>query len=356
MLARGVYCHLRSGVSMMCPHCGVGLRQSSRTDRRCAFCHKTFAFDPRQSPLRLNDLRLRRVIERLSDDGKLRYTMTQLWYGASRKTILKGPGIHLDSWAGGIFWVLAGSLVVSVSMAFRGRALAVLASASPWLIFLAAVAGYFVWRRRAVGVVRQSREQFATEVMQRWKAAYDETPRGLISDHRFRTPVVPDKPVLTVLSPEHSVLTCLAANGVPQRLRVALARSLAQVPPRVAVLVVHDASVEGCLLPALTRAALPGRLVLDAGLRPRSVQGSKKAVKLRGALPAEEDLAALRTQAELTERELKWLSQGWWSPVAAVRPAVLLARVHTAVGHVQAAADPARRLAADVGYLTWPSS
>jgi hypothetical protein len=346
--------NVRSGVSMMCPHCGVGLRQGSRTGRRCAFCGKTFAFDPRDSPLRLNDLRLRRVIERLSDGGKLRYTMTQLWYGASRKTILKGPGIHLDSWAGGIFWVLAGSLVLSVSTAFRGNALTALAFATPWLIFLAAVAGYIVRRRRAIGVVRQSREQFATEVMQRWKAAYDETPRGLVSDNRFRTPVVPDKPALTVLSPEHSVLTCLAANGVPQRLGVSLARSLAQVPPLVPVIVVHDASAEGCLLPARTRAALPGRLVLDAGLRPRSVQGSKKAVKLRGARPAGKDLAALRTQGELTERELKWLSQGWWSPVAAVRPAVLLARVHSAVRHVQAAADPARRLAADVGYLTWP--
>jgi hypothetical protein len=47
---------------------------------------------------------------------------------------------------------------------------------------------------------------------------------------------------------------------------------------------------------------------------------------------------------------------GGWSPVAAVRSAVLLARVHSAVRHVQAAADPARRLAADVGYLTWPRS
>jgi hypothetical protein len=168
--------------------------------------------------------------------------------------------------------------------------------------------------------------------------------------------VVPDEPVLTVLSPEHSVLICLAANGVPQRLGVALARSLAEVPPLVAVLVVHDASADGCLLPARTRAALPGRLVLDTGLRPRSVQGSKKAVKLRGAPPAEEDLAALRAQGELTERELTWLSQGWWGPVAAIRPAVLLARVHSAVRHVQAAADPAQRLAADLGYLTWPSS
>jgi hypothetical protein len=57
----------------------------------------------------------------------------------------------------------------------------------------------------------------------------------------------------------------------------------------------------------------------------------------------------------LTPPELAWLAQGWWSPVAALRPSALITRVAGAVERA-GNADPERRAAAAVGFLTWPGA
>ena len=87
---------------------------------------------------------------------------------------------------------------------------------------------------------------------------------------------------------------------------------------------------------------------MDAGLRPRAVMAAKGAIRLRTA----PGLRAI--PAALSAKEVEWLGKGWWSPIGAVRPAVLIARVEEAVRRA-VAVDPAQRAAREVGFLTWPA-
>ncbi|MGH3875847.1 MAG: hypothetical protein ACRDSK_02275 [Actinophytocola sp.] len=89
--------------------------------------------------------------------------------------------------------------------------------------------------------------------------------------------------------------------------------------------------------------------VTVAGLRPRTVLRRRRRF-LRLRWPARpRGLDGL----ELDPEEMEWLTQRWWSPIAAVRPKQLLAAVTKAVERA-GAADPDWRRARRVGFLTWP--
>jgi hypothetical protein len=89
--------------------------------------------------------------------------------------------------------------------------------------------------------------------------------------------------------------------------------------------------------------------VTVAGLRPRTVLRRRRRF-LRLRWPAKSrGLDGLG----LDPQEVEWLTQRWWSPIAAVRPKQLLAAVTKAVERV-GAADPDWRRARRVGFLTWP--
>jgi hypothetical protein len=345
---------------MMCPHCRANLRQKERPNLTCSKCHKGFAFDPKDNPLMLHDLLVGKVVDRLSDQGRLRYTAAQLWYASARKTVRLDSRVVRPS-PGILFALLAlGFCGFGVARGFTDRNAAAVVGYSIPLLLL--VAGGIVWvrrRRQRAIEVRLPWPKFDADVVRRWQRTYGEPPRGMVSDGSFTEPVVLSareaEPALAVLSPDRGVLACLQANLVPERLSVALVRTVEQVPPGVPVLLVHDASPAGCLLASEVRAALPGRTVVDAGLRPQQVMSAKGAIRLRTARPPEAELQRLRALATLTEKELEWLAKGWWSPVAALRPTVLITKVQTTVGRALTR-DPAHRAAAAVGYLTWPAA
>jgi hypothetical protein len=120
------------------------------------------------------------------------------------------------------------------------------------------------------------------------------------------------------------------------------------------VVLLHDTSVAGYQFAAHARAFLPGRTVVDASTRPSTLKSTRKAFRLREPAPPADTIAALRTARILAEPELDWLAKGWWSPVAAMRPAALIARVETAAERTTV--DPDRRAASAVGFMTWPAS
>jgi hypothetical protein len=80
---------------------------------------------------------------------------------------------------------------------------------------------------------------------------------------------------------------------------------------------------------------------------------NKNALRRRDQAPEPALIEQLR--GILTDAELEWLAQGWWSPVAALRPSILVGRVTTAVERAPTR-DPDRRAAAAVGFLTWPGA
>jgi len=340
---------------MICPHCNTSLKRKERGGSRCGKCRRPFAFDPKDNPLKLHDVLVRKLVDKLSDGGKLRFSTTQFYYAAVRKTVREASGAGISVVA---VVVLLGVLACGGLGVVQGIQEGQLEGVAIYMIpVLAVVVGVPLWiyhRRWRPIEPKVRRANFQADVLRRWLGVYHSDPPGLVEDAGYLRPVVPPEPTLAVLSPDKGVLVCLAANGVPQRLGVALVSRPADLPAGVPVLLMHDASAIGCLLAAQLRVAQPGRRVIDAGLRPRHVMSAKGALMLRAAPVKEPQLAVLRATGEFTEKELAWLARGWWSPVGALRPAVLIAKVEATVSRALAG-DSARREAEKVGFMTWPA-
>jgi hypothetical protein len=294
---------------MTCPHCAKSLLYQQRNGRRCAYCGKRFVFEPRLNRLHLHDLKVRRLADKLSDGGRLRYTVTQLWYATARASAarrVRSAGRHAKS-AAGLGFVRA-------------------------------------QHARPPKLVAIPQAEFRDLVLWTWRDVHHTRPAGLVDDALE----VPQRkqPRLALVCPDRVVLACLQANDVPDAYDMALTASLAHVPPHVPVLVLHDASPDGCRFAARARAELPGRNVTVAGLRPRTVL-RRQYFYMRLRWPARpRDLSGLG----LDRQELDWLGRRWWSPIAAVPPRRLLAAVAKAVDRV----DIDLRRAQRVGFLTWP--
>lgn len=335
---------------MICPSCSRTLTYRQRGGRRCSLCRKDFALEPRDNPLRLHDMRVRRLAAKLGDNGRLRYTATQLWYAAARKKVAEGPGTPLNGC--GCFIFIGGVALLIVlgatgATSFTGPAIAV--GAVVVLAYTLLLTVRRSRRARAEVTMPISVDTFRDLLVVRWPQVHGGPPPGLVDDRRFAAPPV-ERPAVAVVCPSPSVLTCLAANGVPRTFAAVLANSPNTVPPGVPVVVLHDASRAGVQFAAHARAALPGRVVLDAGLRVRTVMSKLTMLRLR------EEPGQPPRDLPLSPAERGWLAQGWWSPIAAVPPAPLLASVSRAIQRATAAADPDRRQAERLGFLSWPAS
>jgi hypothetical protein len=307
---------------VICPHCQTSLRRRERTDHQCSTCGRRIALDPKDNALGLHDLRLRRLIDSLSDGGRLAYTVEQLWYASARDTL------RIDR----------------RNAARRRETSWSLVPRNTWRTG-------FAGQETVVVDVRMPLPVFQRTVVDRWAEVYGSPPPGMVDSDRVELPAAPDQPVLALLCPDRAVLTCLAANQVPQRLRLAVGDDLTALPPSVPVALLHDVSVAGYRWAVTARSGLIGRQVMDVGPRPATVMQIAGAVRMSGEGPGD-GIAALRTAGTLQTPELEWLGDGWWSPIAAVRPAVVIAWVEVAAARV----DPDHRAAAAVGFLTWPSS
>lgn len=329
---------------------------------RCALCRREFVFEPKENALSLHDVRIQKLADKLSEGGRLRYTVRQLWFAAARSR-LPSPGAGYMGCAvalGSAFVIMtfaaAGSLVSSgFSSGGAGIPLAVVAALlglSFWVLLRVA----FRARRSRPVQVPMPQKTFEGMLVGRWgKVHRAAAPQGLVTGVSAPFPVV-ENPRLALLSPDTDVLACLAANGVPQNLSMTLPGSAEDVPPDIPVLLLHDASPSGIGFAGWARGEFGGRAV-GVGLRPRTVMSQEKALRLREKPLSEDEVAALRASPlRLTEDEIAWLARGWWSPLAAVRPAKLLAAVTRAAERAAAAADPAQRGARQVGFLTWPET
>ncbi|KRV46472.1 hypothetical protein AQ490_11275 [Wenjunlia vitaminophila] len=337
---------------MICPHCSVNLLHKERTGRTCLACKRTFALEPKDNELRLHDVRMRTLAEKLGDGRGLRYTAPQLWYAASRNRIPPAGQASRGCFVTLVVITLVAAVSIVSANPFRKPVLLV---GGPVLAVL--VLCLFLARRRArrVDPVRMpmSLERFESAVLQRWAEVYGRRPRGLVPPTAAPLPA-PPRPGVAVLCPDRAVLDCLAANDAPAAPTMAMVQSPDQVPPGVPAVVLHDASPSGLAFAAAARTAL-GERALVVGLLPRSVMAHENAVRLRESPLPQYGVAELRASCPtLTDEELDWLAQGWWSPLAAVPPAALLTAVHQAARRAAEATDPDHRGARGVGFLTWP--
>ncbi|MFF7216316.1 hypothetical protein ACFZAU_38265 [Streptomyces sp. NPDC008238] len=343
---------------MICPHCESSLLRKERPRNVCGKCGRRYALDPKTNPMGLHDLRIRRIVLRLTQDGRLPCTSGQLWYALSRASLRRtrvevGCGV-----------VLA---VVGVVAGLVGLSTGSVASGAVGGVALLAAGGFVVARVKGVGRGRPrlAREVFRTGPLEEWRKVYGSLPAGVVDDSRYpRTPYAAGGPVL--VCPDRSVAVFLDAAGLTARHRLTLVvgpGALSAPSGPGPVLVLHDADADGLLLPHQVRSALPGRRVVDIGLPLGTVYGLDRAVPVRGDRPGPEVMRALVATGEYSGEQLTWLGRGWGFPLVGVAPARLLAAVaraaeraaeRTAERAAEAQDAPRGGRAADLGFMTWP--
>ncbi|MBF6352842.1 hypothetical protein IU448_28095 [Nocardia flavorosea] len=345
---------------MICPHCRENLLRRERTDHRCSKCERKFALDPKEEPLGLHDLRLRSLTERLAAGRGLSATVTQLRYAAARRRLPE-----LDRYAGGtagawVVLVVTTTYILCLISGIQGWS-------GPFAFWKVILAGVFVlaaglvviyacrplFRQRTRIAMPVTAYGFRTDVLDRWVGVYGEFPPGVLDEQQVSIPVV-EQPRFALVCADPSVRACLAANRIPQAFDMALADRIENAPAGVPVLLLHDASLQGFATAKAARLTL-GQRVRILGLAPRAVMDNESAIRLHERPPAADRISFLHTVG-LTQREIDWLAAGWWSPIAAIPPARLLAVVTRAAERYEDETDAERRAARRTGFLTWPAA
>jgi hypothetical protein len=322
-----------------CPHCAKNLQRKQRVGAKCSSCRKAFALDPKENSVLLHDLRVRGLADRLSDGGRLWYTVAQFHHAAARKPArARRKSIIGNS----IAVILFGG--IAIALLFVQPAFAILPgllAAGNAIAVLVRLAG----RRRII--LPMSRMEVRRDIIRRWRNVYQSDPPGLVDEGGYDNPNPPAAPMAALLCPDPGVIGCLAANGIGEW--VALATDNRRIPERIPVVIMHDASPQGYQFSVTMRRLLAGREVRVAGIRPHMVMDNKNALRLRTKV--DHGTIAAITTGELTEREIRWLAKGWWVPLASVPPAKLIAAATRAVQRVTR--DQTR--AEQVGFLSWPA-
>ncbi|MFJ7988699.1 hypothetical protein [Streptomyces sp. NPDC096351] len=340
---------------MICPHCERNLLRKERPGNRCGHCGRAYALDPKTNPLRLNDLRVRRVATALTDGGRIGIVPDQLWYALSRKRL---RGTEYGEGCMGTAFLVGG--FVTVIAFFAEEPFLLIGSAALLLVGLGVAAARALGAGRGLPPV--PRESFPTQVLSPWRSVYRALPPGVLDPAR-PAGGPPDTAGTTavLVCPDPAVIAFLVADGLPARHGLAVVRSVAEAvaaPSNGPVLALHDTDADGELLVPRLREALPGRTVLDAGPPLRTVRALPSAVPYRDPRrkPRPADLRFLAEQGGHSPEDLKWLGQGWRFPLVGLPPARLLAVVDRVAERVGRGTDPERRRAAELGFLTWPEA
>jgi hypothetical protein len=354
---------------VICPHCYQSLRyKQRRTGRRCSHCGRQFALEPNVSPLAMHDIRVRKLAEKLGDGRGLQYALRQLWYSAARTKVensfryagiwtgVANPGERFDSIRdkinGTIILIIVGVVVIGVINRTLAFILGVAAFVAVQILLEKIKPVYTRTRRFPISRIPGTYLAFRKGVVERWSAVYGQLPPGAVDESAAIAPGSP-RPGFVVLCPDRAVLACLAANYPAHGLEVAVADRIDRLPPTIPVIVLHDASVPGLLFAGQARAALGPRAV-PAGLMPRAVLDKASSLRLCKQPPDPTELDKLARNL-LLQTEIDWLAEGWWSPIAALPPARLIAMVKRAIERFEDATDPDRRRAYAIGFLTWPT-
>ncbi|WP_157555307.1 hypothetical protein [Nocardia crassostreae] len=296
---------------------------------------------------------MRTVLERLQDGRGLRFTPVQVWYAVGRKKIPSGLGGYIATHIGGSVALIALTIALLATGTVTGSE-AGFAIAGALLLLV--VLNICVARSRPWFVAHATiqiplpYDRFRRDLLNRW-VEFHGAPPGLVGEG-WPIPDCVAQPRCAVLCPGRSVLTCLAANDAPRTWAMNLCERVDALPPSGPVFVLHDASLAGVAFLRQAREAL-GPRALDVGLVPRVVMASASALKLH--MPRTMvDEAALHREP-LSQEEIEWLAAGWWSPIAAVPPAKLLAGLGRVIERAEQTADPEWRRARAVGFLSWPA-
>ncbi len=343
---------------MQCPHCGANLKYRERSDYRCSRCHKQFALEPKQNKLKLHDLAFRRRLDQVSQYGKLYFTADQLRYQVSRKQ-LTSLATPYPAWRYGCNLIFPAILVLMVSI-FVGSQFPVQINL-PVVVFVFIIGmsiAIFLLYQRVHGDIAPalSLPEFQHDVLGRWEQIYPGNLERLIRPDLLAH--LPDSPPASrmrgaLVCDQRDILNFLQANRVPARLGLALlplkepfsttqqaALDRLRSQPDLPVLVLHDASPTGWLLPHIVTRALQlsaDQHVIDVGIKLADAMAQKMPTlrknlsdaqlkQLKTHVPASVPMphADETTQHSLTTEEFEWLAKGWYTPLVALNPGKLI--------------------------------
>lgn len=333
---------------MICPHCSRNLLRKQRAGKRCSYCRKKFVFDPKVNRLGLHDVRVQKLATKLSDDGRLRFAVTQLWYAAGRKSL---ESRHI---AGGGCFLLSGFVLLPLMLGIFGdgvsgfRIVLTVAAILAWAVLLVRAS------RRKRGAVPMPLERFRLNILAEWVQIHGSGVTGLVDEQVVAAPVIPN-PRVGLVCPDRAVVTCLAVNGILEQEEMIAVPIPDALPPGLPAVILHDASPAGVRFAGDAATVLAGRRVVAAGLRPRTVLKAKAAVVLHQRKLDSSAVASLRSSG-LEPAEIDWLASGSWSPVVALPPARIIAMVRRAALRVTGVSNVERQQAKHIGFLSWPAA
>ncbi len=379
---------------MKCPHCQEDIKYRERRNRRCAKCQQQFALEPRENDLQLSDLRLLGLARRLSQEGTYRYTSLQLAHAAilqKRKPDLAKTypwPVSRKPFRSALRLFLIVTGLLSIAGIFSCLVFFPSLLSPLWASVIVLVVGSLIGLFAAfiyqypILPYQADIESFEQKYIAPWETIHGPMPgrlteRDIKLSREFQIP--PAQVRAVVVSPVDNALDCLRANGLPQRLGLALInpdrpfteeteRLIARVRqnPQIPILLVHDASVQGCLLSYLLPAKwglTSNHRIIDLGLRPRHVErlrlpwtfGEETPKELVGLL---ERAANKPGGVALDQDELTWLREGPVTSVLFIPPPQLIRVITGALKrHAPAqAVDPeaeADAQARAIGFMTW---
>ena len=320
---------------MICPHCSQSITYKERSNNQCSKCYKEFAFEPKTHPLLLTDKYFSKVVEKLSDNGKLYYTPQQLMYAVSRKK-MKSTSMVI------IIVVLA--VVTSIIAAAIFFPLLVFVIPF-WIIVILAQIFYF---GKFVSPP-QSLEKFEASVIYRWRSIYVISPEKLIIEKPRQTFASLNLRGILFCETEE-MASFIIANQLNIKYGVNVVYDLnSNLPDNLPIYVLHDATSEGVGLFERVKTHFgTKRKVINLGLRPASVINSKLTV-------FREKNYADNNFGSLTSAEKKWLKKGHYTPLFVLRPAQLikyLDKQFERKGKPLQIENPEAKAKA-IGFMTW---
>ena len=328
---------------MKCIHCGSDSKYKERkaSGGRCSACKHSFAFEPvGGAQFGTTDVSFQKAIETVSAKGTVFFTASQLWYEWNRRrrsSVLKVSNLGAAGVAvtffGGVFGLVTRNMALLAGGASVGGALM--------------AAGFVRYRSRRAQTPRPliTLFKFRSEYLSRWQDIHGKLDRlapppaplqlhaGAAPDltsYSFDRALITDTDemaAMLVANNFHFENNCaiLSVAGYPGPLSDTILTMLRR-NPRLTVFAVHDAAVDGLLLPSRLRASWfpdPAIRIVDLGLRPADAQKLNMISLQEQPVAIPSVLTAMLSPAETT-----WLAAGNHTELAALRPARLMRAIY----------------------------
>ena len=345
---------------MTCIHCLTDNKYKDRSSGKCSKCNHEFAFEPKEGAP-LTDSAFSRMIDVVSSGGTVRFHFDHLYYQICRAKF-KGRWRQVGI---GLMWlVLAAPIALALSLFYRQML--------GWAAVVAGLAGLALFE--GYGITRkwltspQTVQLDALKIrrmLDRWihvhgrpegfigpkqMATTDKKKRQLNAelhkealDYSFDRAVICDRPEtvdVLLANKFHFENNCaiLGVDNYPPQVFDTVCKML-RSNPKLTVLVIHDATAQGCALAHKLRNDgnwfAPGVRIVDVGLRPAHARF------FRGQVVDQQRSAAEVLLPGISAEEALWL-QRYSLALAAMRPEQLIKRLFRALTQAESVAEAAQ--------------